>query len=589
VVATEQVSLFGLIIVEGRTVTYGNIAPAEASDIFIQGALVEERVQRPFAFMTHNRRLIDRIRRMEDKFRRRDLLVSDAEIFAFYRDRIPKTIADVRTFSRFLKKKGGDGFLRRSEQDLLQQPPDTEALAMYPDRIDLGGRRLDLDYRFSPGRAEDGVTVRIPAAEAADVPTEPLDWLVPGMLREKIDALIRGLPKVYRRHLVPVADTIEIVLREMPVADGPLVSALGEFLYRRFGLQIPASAWPTESLADHLKMRIAVVGPAGEELRAGRDRGVLTGGGGEVRHDALEKARTRWERTGIEEWDIGDLPEEIDLSPGKSATWTVFPALVEENASVGLRLFTVRSEALAAHRSGVAALYRKCYAKDLKFFRRQITLPAPTARKAAVLGGAARLEEQIFEKTFNALFAKNIRTAEAFRFHRERAAASLFEQGQQLVAAAGPVVEAVAETRSILADLERENARRPKILALLEELRGELSALVPVHFIGLYAVSRMAHLPRYVKALSIRARRGIEHLEKDRTKAEAVHPFRQGLAELLGSLSPSSSDEKRDAVEDFFWMLEEYKVSVFAQELGTAAPVSRKKLEKHLGKVRRMA
>ncbi len=589
VTATEQVSLFGLIVVEGRSVPYGKIAPSEASDIFVQGALVEEQVKRPFAFLVHNRRLVEAIRKMEDKFRRRDLLISDAEIFSFYRERVPETISDVRTFARFLKKRGDDGFLRMTEEDLLLRAPDREALGRYPDRIDVDGRRLDVSYRFDPGTETDGVTIRIPASDASEVPVEPLDWKLPGLLREKISALIRGLPKTYRRHLVPVADIVEIVLKEMPNSDGPLVTALADFLYRRFGLEIPSTAWPDEEIPEHLKVRFSVVGPRGEELRAGRDRSILSGGDKGLRIGALEKARSRWERTGIQDWDIEELPEDILISSGRASAWAVFPGLEADRGAVNLRLFTDRREALTAHLGGVAALYRKRYAKDLKFFRRQIALPGPTARRAAVLGGAAQLEEQIFDKVFTALFARNIRTAEAFRSHREQAAAALFERGQQLLAAVVPVVEAVSEARSVLADLERENALRPKITAFLLDRRSELSALVPDHFIRLYDQARIEHLPRYVKALLLRTQRGIDHLEKDRAKAEAVLPFIQGLEELLGALSPSSSEEKRRAVEAFFWMLEEYKVSVFAQELGTVIPVSKKKLEKRLGEARRMA
>jgi ATP-dependent helicase HrpA len=588
VTATEQVSLFGLIVVEGRTVPYGKIDPAEASDLFVQGALAEEQVKRPFPFLVHNRGLIDEIRKAEDKFRRRDLLVSDAEIFSFYRDRVPETISDVRSFSRFLKKQGGDGFLRMTKEDLLLKAPDPEALSHYPDRIDVAGRRLEVFYRFAPGAEEDGVTVRIPASHASEVPVEPLDWKVPGLLREKVSALIRGLPKIYRRHLVPVADTVEVVLKEMPKSEGPLVTALADFIYRRYGVEVPSTAWPGQEIPEHLKMRFSVVGPRGEELRAGRDRSVLAGGD-HVRIDALEEVRSRWERRGIEDWDFEELPKEIFIPSGRDSAWAVFPGLEADKGAVNLKLFTSRGEALQAHLGGVAALYRKCYAKDLKFFRRQIALPGPTARKATVLGGAGRLEEQIFEKTFTSLFAKDIRTAEAFRAHREVAAPGLFEQGQRLLAAVVPVVEAVSAARTLLAELEQKSAQRPKILAFLQDLRRELSALVPDHFVHLYDEARMTHLPRYVKALSLRARRGIDHLEKDRVKAEAVRPFTDGLEELLAALSPASSKEKQRAVEEFFWMLQEYKVSVFAQELGTADPVSKQKLETRLGEARRMA
>jgi ATP-dependent helicase HrpA len=591
VTASEQVRLFGLVIVEARAVSYGKIAPAEASDIFVQGALVEGQVKRPFAFMDHNRALIERIRKMEDKIRRRDLLVSDPEIFAFYRDRIPGPISDIRAFSRFLKEQGGDRFLRMNEEDVLARPPDTAALARYPDRIDVGSRRLPVDYRFTPGSAEDGVTLKIPAAEVSEVAAEPLEWLVPGLLREKITALIRGLPKAYRRHLVPVADTVEEVVGEMREGQGALLTALADAIHRRFGLEIPATAWPVEELPDHLKMRISVVGPHGEELRAGRDHSILSKGAEEkITHDALDAARKKWEKSGLEDWDFGDLPETISLGTENAPTWQAFPGLKSRgDGGVDLVLFTDRRRAVEEHRAGVAALYRKRYAKDLKFFRRQISISGAAAKKAVVLGGAAALEEQIFERVFNDLFAENIRSAEAFAAHRESAAGALFEDGQALLAAVLPVVEAVFEARSMLSELEEANRERPAMAAFLEEIRNELAGLVPEHFIGLYGIGRLAHLPRYVKALSLRAQRGVDHLEKDRAKADAVRPFSRALQEIIDSLSPAATGEKRIAVEDFFWLLQEYRVSVFAQELGTDVPVSKKKLEKRLSEVRRMA
>ena len=591
VTASEQVRLFGLVIVDARAVSFGKISPAEASDIFVQGALVEGQVKRPFAFMEHNGALIERIRKMEDKIRRRDLLVTDAELFSFYRERIPSAIFDVRSFSRFLKRKGGDRFLRMTEEDLLARPPDTAALARYPDRIDVGSRRLPVDYRFDPGSDKDGVTVTIPAAEVSEVDAESLEWLVPGLLREKISTLIRGLPKPYRRHLVPVSDTVEIVFEEVRERQGALLTALADVIYRRFGLEIPATAWPAGALPDHLKMRVSVVGPRGEELRAGRDHSVLAADAGEeIKFDALQAARRQWERSGIEDWDVADLPESISLAAGTAPAWHAFPGLkARRDGAVDLRLFTDRRKALAEHRQGVAALYRKRYAKDWKFFRRQISLPEPAAKKAVVLGGPEAIEEQVFERVFNALFAKNIRSAEAFQSHRESAAGELFEGGQAFLAAVAPVVEAVFEARSVLSELDGANRERPAIAAFLEEIRGELAGLVPGHFIRLYGKDRLAHLPRYVRALALRAQRGVAHLEKDRAKADAVRPFTRALQEMLDALSPAATAEKQTAVEDFFWLLQEYKVSVFAQELGTAVPVSKKKLEKRLSEVRRMA
>jgi ATP-dependent helicase HrpA len=205
------------------------------------------------------------------------------------------------------------------------------------------------------------------------------------------------------------------------------------------------------------------------------------------------------------------------------------------------------------------------------------------------LGGEARIETEIFEKTFQNLFAENIRSKAAFEAHRENTAGELFTRGQKLLAAVVPVIEAVSETRSTLSDLEQASAGRPQILAFLHALRKTLSGLVPDHFVELYDAGRIDHLPRYVSALGFRARRGVENLEKDRAKEASVLPFADALTEMLESLSPSTTEAKRNAVEAFFWMLEEYKVSVFAQELGTAVPVSEKKMKKRLGEIRRMA
>ncbi len=589
VVASEQVTLFGLIVVEARKVDYGKIAPEEASDVFIRSALVEEDLRQPFPFMDHNRALIDKIGKIEDKLRRRDLLVSDEEVFFFYRERIPETISDIRSFSRYLKQQGGDSFLQMTEDDLLLQPPDRSEISRYPDRFEAGGRQYALDYRFSPGAGEDGVTVRIPASDASRVPPSSLDWLVPGLFREKVGALIRGLPKPYRRHLVPVSDTVETIVSEMPRTEGALTSALGEFIYRRFNLEIPASAWPDDALSEHLKMRIALVGPKGEEIEVGRDRRLLSGhAAGSVDSEPLASARRRWERDGIESWDFGDLPGEIVLETGGGPAWTVYPGLQENEGRIDLRLFQDRRRAVEAHRRGVAALYRRLYKKDLAFFRRHIALPQGVSRLAVVLGGQERIETQIFEKTLQHLFAENIRSKEAFEAHRQTAAAGLFHRGQKLLAAVVPVVEAAAEARSALSALEEASADRPHILAFLQTLRNTLAGLVPENFIELYDEKRIGHLPRYVSALTLRARRGVENLEKDRVKEASVLPFADALTEMLQSLSPSTTGAKRDAVEAFFWMLEEYKVSVFAQELGTAHPVSKKKMEKRLAEIRRM-
>jgi len=324
------VSLFGLPIVTGRRVGYARVNPAEACDIFVRAALVEGAVSGEPPFMVHNRTLIERIRDMESRLRRRDILIGDEELFAFYRQRLDGC-CDLPSLKKRIRKAGGDDFLRLTEEELAHYRPDPGELALYPRQVSLGGRAFVCEYRFRPGKDDDGVTVRIPSNALEDLCPDAADWLVPGLFREKITALIRGLPKSYRRHLVPVADTVDIICREMPRQDRPLVNALGDFLQRRFLVDVPAEAWSRQKVAPHLTMRFAVTGPAGETLREGRGREVL---GGRVRVDLADgipaDIRAKWEKSYLAGWEMDDIPQALPVTTQKGAPWQVFPALEKD-------------------------------------------------------------------------------------------------------------------------------------------------------------------------------------------------------------------------------------------------------------------
>ncbi|MBW2432218.1 MAG: ATP-dependent RNA helicase HrpA, partial [Deltaproteobacteria bacterium] len=224
--ADEQVSLFGLIIAQ-REVPYGPVNPDEAADIFIRSAIVTGDLKKPLAFMIHNQRLIDDIQRLEDRLRRRDLLISDEALFDFYAAKLPG-VYGVQMLKDQIKKKGGDRFLRLKKQDLMNYDPDAGELARYPSSTNIKGQRFRYRYQFQPGQDDDGVTIQVPVSLAASVPEETFDWLVPGMFKEKIETLIKGLPKAYRKKLVPVNETVEIIHRELPRSGQALFSALGE-------------------------------------------------------------------------------------------------------------------------------------------------------------------------------------------------------------------------------------------------------------------------------------------------------------------------------------------------------------------------
>jgi len=591
VVASEQVSLFGLIIVSERKVSYGKVNAEDAGDIFIKSALVDGDVQRPFAFMRHNRGLIDSITDIENRFRRRDLLVDAQRIFEFYQQRI-QGIYDIRTLAKYLKQKGDDRFLRMQKEDLMQHFPEDADLARYPDRLDLGRHSIECSYRFEPGEADDGLTVRVPSTLAPAVPPETLDWLVPGLFPEKIEALIKGLPKLYRKKLVPVKDTVDIIIREMPTSRAALISTLADFIFRRFGVDIPASAWSPESLPDHLKMRIAVTAPDGTELRAGRDGAILReGAAGRLQSAGFEAVRKKWEKSGITRWDFGDLPEFVGDSDSTNAAWIAYPALEKDPAttqSVNLRLFHQKDIAVETHRKGVAALYAIHFARDLKFLKRQLVLPAADAFMADYFGGAKTLEKRINARVVDDLFAKNIRSEKDFKAHAETAAPKILSTGREWLSETIALLSAYHETRSQIYALQQTGSRSLRLQDFFQELTGELVRLVPGNFVDIYDRPRFVHLIRYIRAAAIRARRALVDFEKDQVKASEIRQFSSGLEKLVEALSNSASDQKRRAVEEYFWLIEEYKVSVFAQELKTAVPVSAKRLAQKLKQIERM-
>ncbi len=590
VMADEQVSLFGLIIAL-RVVPYGPINPDEAADIFIRAAIVKGDLKKPLAFMAHNQRLIDDIKRLEDRLRRRDLLISEETLFVFYATNL-SGVYSVPMLKQCIKQKGSDRFLRLKKQDLMNYDPDAAELTRFPLSTKIKGQRFKYSYHFQPGEDDDGVTIQMPVSLATAVPKETFDWLVPGMIKEKIETLIKGLPKAYRKKLVPVNETVEIIHRELPRGRQSLFSALGDFILKRFGVDIPATAWPIESLPDHLKMRISMIAPDGRELRSSRDTNILSQSTkGVIPTGEFEAYRRNWQKTGITRWDFGDLPEFISSPQKAQSKWVAYPALEageDPVKSVRLTLFLQKDKALAAHRNGVAGLYKIYFSKDLKFLKKGLKLPATLKTASDYLGGPRRIENRLMDRVVSDLFCKDIRTQRSFTEHAATLSPILISHGQKLLDACLMVLKAYHSARKELDQIKRAYLGNAAVQKLGNHLISALERLVPESFINLYEIERLGHIERYIKAMQIRARRALLDFEKDQAKARQVKTVADRLDKLLKDFLPNATPEKRKALEELFWMVEEYKVSIFAQELKTALPVSKKRLEKKLAEINRM-
>ena len=588
VVAYEQVSLLGLVIVTRRPVSYGPINPAEASEIFIRSALIEADLKKPFPFLLHNLEMIERVSNMEDKIRRRNLLAGEDELASFYQKRLPG-IYDTRTLQRLIRDRGSDEFLRMKEEDILVRIPAEDELALYPDDVILEGHRFTCDYRYEPGHPEDGVTMKVPLHMISTVPAAAADWIVPGLMRDKVAALLKGLPKEYRKKLQPLSKTCDVIMAEMDDETYPLISALGKFIHQRFGVDIPVSLWNADAIDDRLQLRVAVVDDKGEELAASRDitrlqKGIIA----EAQSNAFENARKSWERTDVTSWDFGNIPDAIVLESGRQLEGYAYPGLEAAHGRINLRLYNDKHQAEQLHKKGIAALYKIYFKDELKYLRKAISLKGEMKEWVDSLNGARSLETAILDKVIHDVFSKNIRSQDAFIRHAENIKGRILPHGQDVINMSGPAIKSHYETSIYLENLENGNRTNKPALDYLSYLREEMNRLMPSDFLMHYDGERLIHVMRYLKAICIRAERGIAHLDKAFARMKEVNIFSDNLQFMINSLSTGASEEKLKLIDEYRWMIEEYKVSLFAQELKTAFPVSKKRLEKKKQEIERI-
>ncbi|MCX6571771.1 MAG: DUF3418 domain-containing protein, partial [Candidatus Aminicenantes bacterium] len=555
-------------------------------------------------------------------------LVAEAEIAKFYSARLPG-IHDLRTLRKLLKDRGGDdAFLRLEEDALLNYRPEGAAVSAFPDSVEVAGRPFRAVYKFAPGEEDDGVTLTVPPELLSAIPAERLEWGVPGQYRDKIAALVKGLPKRYRKLLVPVGEKAEMIAREMPQApeEVPLFKAVAEFVKRRFGADIPPREWALADVPRYLRMRVAVTDSAtGRVIDAGRDVELLRKKIGaadqapsKVESPAWREAVRAWEKTGLTAWTFGDLPERVPVG----TSLTAYPALVVEpetsgKGTVGIRLFAMRAEAAAAHPAGVRWLLLRKFGKELAFVRRYHKIPAEFDRAALYFGGREAVEKAIEEALARDVFERDIRTQAEYAAYEAEVGRTLFEKGHALTQTTLKVFSLNASIRAELGKGSGGGAGKSgaagtsaaktggKTLSLyelsklkervtpeyLDAINADLDRLVPKNFLQIHTVARLVRIPRYIEGLKIRLERSRIGPEKDKAKAAQVEPYVFELTRLEAELRKpgqgiaSPNSEKRLAVEELRWMIEEFKLALFAPEIKAAFPISAVRLAKKIREI----
>jgi ATP-dependent helicase HrpA len=594
VVAFEKATLYGLTIVERRKIDFGRINPKEARQIFIRSALVEGELPAKRGFLVHNRELVSKIEELESKTRRRDLLVDSEVLFQFYEERIPgeaaSKIADLRSFDKLIKDRGGDDFLKMTEKDLLRVEPDFETIGQYPDAFAANGIELPLRYAFNPGEDEDGITLTVPVHALPVLRPDSFEWLVPGMLPEKILLLLKGLPKGLRKHLVPVNETARRIWENILQSGewhGDFYVQLSSRVHELTGVRIPPEQWDRNQLPAHLRMRFEAIGPAGNILGTGRNLDELKPLTMERHEDRLwVDARKIWERENLTNWDFDDLPEGIEIgADALGLPRYAYPGLADEGGNVSVRLFSDPEKARVSTRSGLMRLYKSIFATELKQFAKDWTFPEQFTPKLFFMGGrktaSAILHDYILREVFE---LQSPQHPDRNRFSRnlERLKGRLGVLGIELLSQVLDVVRERHETRAVLDRFGRMASGNGAVLERLAVISGEVESLVPSDFLSRVSGRRLSLIPRYLKALRIRAERAYVAPEKDKTKELQYAPYKVKLIEIEKRILSRPSGQGLIFLNELAGMIEEFKISLFAPEIKTLFPISAKRIENKL-------
>ena len=577
-IAWEQVSLYGLVLVARRRVPYASIDPAHAREIFIRAGLVEGGYVADAPFQRHNAGLRREIEALEHKARRRDVLVDEQAMFRFFDVRLPANICTGRTFEAWRKEaeSADPRLLFMHAADLMRAGFEGVSAALYPEHIDVGEIRLRLRYRFDPGHPLDGVTAAVPLHALNKLRPEPFTWLVPGLLRDKINALLRSLPKQLRRECVPVPETVTACLEYLDTVgkDVSLFAALADALKQVRSIDVPATAFSDDLVPQHLRMNLRVIDDRGGELGSGRDLFSLQESLGAQAEDAFAPL-SRWERAGIRAWDDLELPETVEFSRGRTRI-RGHPALIDEKDSVRLTLLETAEKAQAATRSGVCRLVRLELKEQMRALERALTPNKQLALSYARYGGSDQLTESLVRASLErAVWTEDapIRNRAQFDARLKHVRARLQIIGAEYLRLATQILDEAHAVR-------QELASRPlrAFDYAVTDMTRQLDALVHRGFIAEVAYGHLQHYPRYLQAM----RRRIAKLPETADRDE--HHTRE-LARLWRQLEQRRELDRKAGIADrrlreFRWMLEEQRVSLFAQELRTPYPVSYKRLAK---------
>ena len=594
-VAIERATLYGVPIVVNRRVQFARIDPAWARELFIRHALVEgewdaERLdQRLTAFDRENRALREELAGLEERTRRRDILYDDEAIFEFYDSRIPREVATTRTFESWWRSEIA------TTPDLLTMTRETLAGETtidedaFPATWQQDDQTLALSYRFEPGTEDDGVTVRVPLALLATLSPAGFDWLVPGLREELVTALLKTLPKAIRRNVVPAGDWARRLIDTIPDVDPEelektsLTEYLAEAIQRLTYTPVTADDFEPERLPPHLRITFAVIGDRGTEVARSKELGDLQSKlktrGREAVAKVVARAPHAIERTGLTGWDFDELPKIIDTRQGDTVV-RAYPALVDHGTSVSITLMSTAADQAIQTPDGIRRLLLLATPSPLSYVREHLT----QNEKLLLATSPYQSIQALFDDCLVACVDAGLRahTADGLLWNRAEFEATRLEVSAGLVDALIQTVATVSRVLGNARDADRaiRAATSMAIISALTDAREQLAGLVFPGFISSTGAAQLRHVPRYIAAITSRIDKLPTEIARDRTWMGTVQTATAAYVAAGGRIPLAPHTPER--LVRVRWMLEELRVSLFAQHLGTAETVSPQRIAKAL-------
>ncbi|MFI1029162.1 ATP-dependent RNA helicase HrpA [Streptomyces sp. NPDC020951] len=587
VMADEKVTLYGVPIIAQRKVNYGRIDPETSRALFIRNALVEGDWRTHHKFFSDNRRLLSEVEELENRARRRDIVVDDETLFDFYDQRVPEHVVSGAHFDSWWKHKRHEqpDFLDFEREMLIRESAEAVTKADYPDSWRQGPLKFRVTYQFEPGADADGVTVHIPLQVLNQVTDEGFDWQIPGLRAEVVTELIRSLPKPIRRNYVPAPNFAQRFLDQAVPLQGPLTTAMARDLKRMVGVPFEADDFDWSRLPDHLKITFRIVDERRRNLAEDKDLEALKLRLKPKARQAISQAAAAiaerqggesLERSGLTDWTIGTLTRVFETRRAGQPV-KAYPALVDDGDTVSVRLFDTEAEQAEAMWKGTRRLIlRNIPVNPAKFASEKLTNPQKLALSANPHGSIQALFDDCAMAAADRLiadFGGPVWDEESYRKLYDKVRAEIVDTTVRTVGAVQQVLAAWQACERRL-----KGVRSPVLLANLTDVRGQLDALVKPGFVTWAGIRRLPDLMRYLVAADRRLQQMPTGVQRDTSRMEKVHEMQDEYAWLLEQLPPGRPVPQQ--VLDIRWMLEELRVSYFAHALGTAYPVSDKRIVK---------